>query len=108
MLKLSQEMKLSQKLDFRMIQSLKLLPLTIMQLEQRINEELETNPLLQVEEVPITEQEIVKPVFENQKNDNTPPEKGNDFTEAEWTKYLQDDYNDYNSHDEYDPNKEEF
>jgi RNA polymerase sigma-54 factor len=50
MLRLAQEMKLQQKLDFRMIQSLKLLPLTVTQLEQRINEELEQNPMLALEE----------------------------------------------------------
>ena len=59
MLKLTQEMKLVQKLDFRMIQSLKLLPLTIMQLEQRMNEELEQNPMLQMDET--LKQEEVKP-----------------------------------------------
>ena len=57
MLKLSQEMKLTQKLDFRMIQSLKLLPLTTMQLTQRITEELEMNPMLQVDESVEQEQE---------------------------------------------------
>ena len=60
MLRLTQEMKLSQRLDFRMIQSLKLLPLTIMQLEQRINEELEQNPMLQLDETQKPEEEKAK------------------------------------------------
>ena len=59
MLRLSQEMKLTQKLDVRMIQSLKLLPLTTMQLEQRIHQELEQNPMLQVDET--VEQEKDEP-----------------------------------------------
>ncbi len=111
MLKLTQEMKLSQKLDFRMIQSLKLLPLTIMQLEQRINEELEQNPMLQLDETQKLEE--VKPkesVNESgQVNTNSIKENsGGDFTEAEWMRYMEDGYNNrYSVHHETDPNIED-
>ena len=111
MLKLTQEMKLVQKLDFRMIQSLKLLPLTIMQLEQRMNEELEQNPMLQMDETP--KQEEVKPRETVNKSgqvntDSTGEKKSGDFTEAEWTKYIEDGFNSsYSFRQERDPNIEE-
>jgi len=111
MLKLTQEMKLVQKLDFRMIQSLKLLPLTIMQLEQRMNEELEQNPMLQMDET--QKQEEVKPRetvnTSGQVNpDSTGEKKSGDFTEAEWTKYIEDGFNSgYSFRQERDPNIEE-
>lgn len=110
MLRLTQELKLQQKLDFRMIQSLKLLPLTIMQLEQRINEELEQNPLLMVDESQKLEEPKPKElsgstgqVGGNGESD----ERGGDFTEAEWTKYMDDGYDSYTVRQEFDPNYEE-
>jgi len=111
MMRMSQEMKLTQRLDFRMIQSLKLLPMTIMQLEQRINEELEMNPMLQIDET--YRQEPVKPELPDNGSgkvttDSNTREREGDFTEGEWSKYLEDGYNDrYFSRDEYDPNYEE-
>ncbi len=112
MLKLTQEMKLVQKLDFRMIQSLKLLPLTIMQLEQRMNEELEQNPMLHMDET--LKQEEVKPretVNESGQvnTDSTGEKKSGDFTEAEWTKYIEDGFNSgYSFRQQRDPNIEEY
>ena len=114
MLKLSQEMKLVQKLDFRMIQSLKLLPLTTLQLTQRITEELEQNPLLQVDEE--EDQEQVQESQQLTSSDSgqvvTSSEsdsgQNGDFTEAEWLQYMDDGfYNGNKSDQEYDPNFEE-
>ena len=47
---LSQELKQEQRqiLTQRMIQSMELLQLTLLQLEQRINQELEQNPVLEL------------------------------------------------------------
>ncbi len=111
MLKMTQELKLAQKLDIRMIQSLKLLPLTTMQLEQRINEELEINPMLAVDET--VEKEEEKPGRDTdesgQVNTNSMDDLSDgDFTEADWLKYIEDGY-DYqqSSRQEYDPNIEE-
>ena len=112
MLRLSQEMKLTQKLDVRMIQSLKLLPLTTMQLEQRINEELEQNPMLQEDEDVEKEQdETPRNVTDESgqvKTTSMEEESGGDFTEADWMKYIEDgfDYG-YGARQEYDPNIEE-
>ncbi|HDY87589.1 MAG TPA: RNA polymerase sigma-54 factor [bacterium] len=111
MLKLIQEMKLTQKLDFRMIQSLKLLPMTIMQLEQRMNEELEMNPMLQMDET-IQQEQDKSELSGNEtgkvETDSQKEEQKNDFTEAEWTKYMEDGFNNrYNFRQESDPNYEE-
>ncbi len=111
MLKLVQEMKLAQKLDFRMIQSLKLLPLTIMQLEQRINEELEQNPMLQFEETPSQEETKSKDTVDENGQVNTDSSdngSNDDFTEADWAKYIEDGFdNRYRVRQETDPNYEE-
>ena len=112
MLRLTQEMKLTQKLDFRMIQSLKLLPLTTMQLTQRITEEIEQNPMLQVDET-------VEQVPENNESNSdengkivttseSETENNGDFSEAEWIQYMEDGFsNDYRTTVERDPNIEE-
>ncbi len=113
MLKLIQEMKLQQKMDFRMIQSLKLLPLTITQLEQRIDEELEQNPLLVIEEPTAAEEPRLATVTggnvqQHQKKNEAPEEeRSGDFTEADWTKYMEDGFDSYSVHEEFDPNYEE-
>jgi len=110
MLKLTQELKLTQKLDVRMIQSLKLLPLTTMQLEQRINQELEQNPMLQVDETVEKEEEPAKEVDRSgQVKTSSMEETGDgDFTEAEWLKYFEDGYDyQHGARGEYDPNVEE-
>lgn len=111
MMKLSQEMKLTQKLDFRMIQSLKLLPLNIMQLEQRINEELELNPMLQIEEPVEKVQENTEISADDRGQVTTvsdETEHNGDFTEAEWLRYIEDGFeHDYSGLDETDYNIEE-
>lgn len=116
MLKLTQEMKLTQKLDFRMIQSLKLLPLTTLQLTQRITEELEQNPMLQLDEEVEQEQEQeqespqLTTVDSGQvvTSSESESEQKGDFTEAEWLQYMDDGfYNGYGRDQEYDHNIEE-
>ncbi|MFC1538872.1 RNA polymerase factor sigma-54 [Candidatus Latescibacterota bacterium] len=111
MLRLVQEMKLTQKLDFRMIQSLKLLPLTIMQLEQRIDEELEQNPMLQLDESPKQEEEKPKETVGDTgqvNTDSTDNTTSGDFTEADWSKYIEEGFeNRYRVRQEIDPNYEE-
>jgi RNA polymerase sigma-54 factor len=111
MLRLAQEMKLAQKLDVRMIQSLKLLPLTTMQLEQRIQEELVQNPMLEEDENARLELEAERrreDEARSNNDDDSSDERNNDFTEAEWLKYLEDG-SEYSSgaRQEYDPNVQE-
>ncbi len=98
MLRLVQQLKLQQKLDFRMIQSLKLLPLTITQLEQRINEELEQNPMLQLDESQKKEEQKERENEsrkEKAETESAGDERSGDFTEAEWTKYIEDGFDTY-------------
>ena len=94
MLKFTQEMRLSQKLDFRMIQSLKLLPLTTLQLTQRISEELELNIMLQVDETveQTRENSTREEIDTDQKSSAKESENAGDFTEAEWLKYIEDGF----------------
>ncbi|MHB9029902.1 MAG: RNA polymerase factor sigma-54, partial [Candidatus Latescibacterota bacterium] len=95
-----------------MIQSLKLLPLTIMQLEQRISEEIEMNPMLQVDETEEqTREDSAAPGDEYARN-STPTENdeghNGDFTEAEWLKYMEDGFEgDYRGYEEADYGVEE-
>ncbi len=110
MLKLMQEMKLTQKLDFRMIQSLKLLPLNVMQLEQRITEELEMNPMLEKDESEESqwEQASSGPDETARKEDRDDDAGNGDFTEAEWMRYMEDGFeSEYDGYEESDPNVEE-
>ncbi len=112
MLKLTQEMKLTQKLDFRMIQSLKLLPLNIMQIEQRIAEELEINPMLQADESLEQEREdSASPGNDlDRRKDSSGEDEGHngDFTEAEWLTYMEDGFeSDYRGYEEADYSVEE-
>ena len=113
MLRLVQEMKLSQKLDFRMIQSLNLLPLNVMQLEQRINEELEQNPMLQADETVEEDNERTSPVADetgkvSAPRDEVATDRDGDFTEAEWMRYMDDGFEqDYGGYEETDYNVEE-
>ena len=108
MLKLTQELKLQQKLDFRMIQSLKLLPLTITQLEQRINEELEQNPLLVTEEPePEDHSAMTVGTVSPKSPETSDEERSGDFTEADWSKYMEDGFDSYTLREEFDPNYEE-
>lgn len=111
MLKLTQELKLTQKLDVRMIQSLKLLPLTTIQLEQRINEEIEQNPMLQVDETVEQVQEDNQRTTDESgqvKTNSMEETNDGDFTEADWLNYIEDGYDyKYSTRQEYDPNIEE-
>lgn len=112
MLKLTQEMKLTQKLDFRMIQSLKLLPLNIMQIEQRITEEIEQNPMLQVDEtvdeVPEHSATVADETGKVSASREEESDHNGDFTEAEWMRYMEDGFEqDYGGYEEAEYDAEE-
>jgi RNA polymerase sigma-54 factor len=88
MLKQKLQQKLQQKLSPQQIQVIKLLEIPAMQLEQRIKEELEINPVLEEGETEET------PVDELNPNE---PENDNDENSDEFT------LNDYINEDEYIP-----
>ena len=83
-----------------------------MQLEQRISEELEQNPMLEMEEKQKQDEEKPKETVNESgqvKTDSTKEDGKGDFTEAEWTKYMEDGFDrNYSIRREHDPNIEEF
>ena len=113
---LDMSLRLQQKLSFQMIQSLKLLQVNTLQLEQLLKTELEMNPVL--EESEDAEQEQEEPEKEeNAELDNIDKDSTADADaelkvtedEVDWEKYLEEgfDIGDRMS-EETDPNKEYF
>ncbi len=104
-LSLNVSQKLEQKLSQQMIQSLKLLQMNTLQLEQTMKTELEINPMLEAE------QEIEEIDEEQSKDEEDSPDEGElevDEEGVDWDEYLEDgfDMNFSYSGEEYDPEKE--
>ncbi len=106
-------LKLQQKLSFQMIQSLKLLQVNTLQLEQLLKTELEMNPVL----------EPVEALEENQDEESTDDEtaeeeldvaaEDNDLEvgedEIDWEEYLEEGFDlGYSHSEEFDPNQERY
>jgi len=91
MLNLQQKQSLQQKLSPQQIQYIKLLQLPTLELEQRIKEEMEINPLLEEgeeeEEDEITTEADEHPQAEAEEADEREPE-GNEEDEFDWDEYL--------------------
>ena len=106
MLKLTQTLKLQQKLAPQMIQSLQLLQLPTLELEQLIKQELEANPLLETEEAVEEKEEesVEEEVKENQEPD---PDDEISFDENYWNTYFNHDDITSGARQEIDPNEEE-
>ncbi len=114
MIRLTQTPSLQQKMAPQLIQSLRLLQMPTLELEQLIQQELEINPLLEIEErapdeeeadpeareeAEETEDELEELELENADLDRDA------FDEEDWNDYLND--SDYTSpRQEYDPNVE--
>lgn len=103
-------LKLQQKLSFQMIQSLKLLQVNTLQLEQLLKTELEMNPVLEAvdetqEEIDATsEQEEVKEPDTEEKE-----ELQTDEDKIDWEEYLEEGFDlGYSFNEERDPNEEKF
>jgi RNA polymerase sigma-54 factor len=100
-------LKLQQKLSFQMIQSLKLLQVNTLQLEQLLKTELEMNPVLETGE----EEELEQETKEEKKDDSEElsPENELEVNEdkVDWEEYLEDGFEMGSAQqDEIDPNKE--
>ncbi len=94
MLKQSLSQKLSQKLSPQQIQLMKLLQIPTLALEQRIKEELESNPALEEGVTTIEEKE-----FEDQEYDENSNENESDFEVDEYlSDFAEDDPTIYRSH----------
>lgn len=108
-LSLDISMRLQQKLSFQMIQSLKLLQVNTLQLEQLLKTELEMNPVLETTEEMEEEQE--EPDKEEESKDE-PEEKEEDELnvnedDVDWEKYLEEGFDiGGRVSEETDPNKE--
>ncbi len=87
--------KLEQKLSFQMIQSLKLLQVNTLQLEQMLKTELEINPVLEVgEEVDEAQEETQEEAQDTEEQTAAEEEKELEVGEDEidWEEYLEDGF----------------
>ena len=108
-------LRLQQKLSFQMIQSLKLLQVNTLQLEQMLKTELEMNPLLVASEDMETdaseseEQEEVKEE-ETKETEETPEEELKvDEESIDWENYLEEGFDlGYSYNEEVDRNEERY
>ncbi len=97
-------MKLQQKLSFQMIQSLKLLQVNTLQLEQLLKNELEMNPVLEAaDELDGLEEQVE----EKEKEEDEEKEVEVDEDEVDWEEYLEEGFDlGYSSSEEVDRSKE--
>lgn len=104
MLKLVQTLRLQQKLAPQMIQSLQLLQMPTLELEQLIKQELETNPVLEAEDG--TDTADSEEQWEDDRNLDSEDEVT--FDEDYWANYFNQDYDiTHGVREEVDPNEEE-
>lgn len=91
-MKLGLQLRLKQTLAPQLIQSLKMLQMPILKLEQTLRHELATNPLLEEIEELDTEQREAEPEFDVAK-DETPAAEEIDpqLSKVDWENYLNDD-----------------
>ncbi|MBN1309482.1 MAG: RNA polymerase factor sigma-54 [Chitinispirillaceae bacterium] len=103
-------LKLQQKLSFQMIQSLKLLQVNTLQLEQLLKTELEMNPVLEASDEIEAEIEAVQ---EPEQQDDLKGETEEDLKTSEddidWEAYLEEGFDlGYSYNEERDPNEERY
>jgi RNA polymerase sigma-54 factor len=110
---LDMSLRMQQKLSFQMIQSLKLLQVNTLQLEQLLKTELEMNPLLVAEEeldgeLSDTAEETEEE--EKKEDDETPEEELKvDEDSIDWEDYLEEGFDlGYSRNEEIDRNEEHF
>lgn len=96
-MKLGLNLRLSQTLAPQLIQSLKMLQMPILKLEQTLRHELSINPML--EEVELVETDEQDDQEEIIKEDE--PEVDSKLDEVDWESYLGDDYAEYRAKNNY-------
>lgn len=105
-------MKLQQKLSFQMIQSLKLLQVNTLQLEQLLKTELELNPMLETSEELDTETEQSQEEPEKEKaeeKEEAADEIDVNEDSVDWEEYLEEGFDlGYSYNEETDPNQERY
>lgn len=91
-MKLGLQLKLKQTLAPQLIQSLKMLQMPILKLEQTLRHELSTNPLLEEVETLETEQTEGDSEFDvANENDNDDKQSDSELDKIDWDDYLSDD-----------------
>jgi RNA polymerase sigma-54 factor len=105
---LDMSLKLQQKLSFQMIQSLKLLQVNTLQLEQLLKTELEMNPVLEAsEEMEQEIEEVQEQEEKEEKEDEEDLQTSED--EIDWEEYLEEGFDlGYSYNEERDPNNEKY
>jgi RNA polymerase sigma-54 factor len=104
-------LKLQQKLSFQMIQSLKLLQVNTLQLEQVLKTELEMNPVLEAGDE--MEQETDESREHDEKEENEKESEADELEVNEdsidWEEYLEEGFDlGYSYNEEIDPNEERY
>jgi RNA polymerase sigma-54 factor len=94
-MKLDMQMKLKQTLAPQLIQSLKLLQMPILKLEQIIRHELSTNPLLEEVESPEEQDELMNTSADKEVEKGTDPQ----LDKINWEDYLRDEGEFYIRHE---------
>jgi RNA polymerase sigma-54 factor len=106
---LDMSLKLQQKLSFQMIQSLKLLQVNTIQLEQLLKTELEMNPVLETGEELETEAEDAEEKIEEKEERDEDSEVEVNEDQVDWEEYLEEGFGlGESSSEETDPNKQHY
>jgi RNA polymerase sigma-54 factor len=107
-------LKLQQKLSFQMIQSLKLLQVNTLQLEQLLKTELEMNPVLEAsDELEAENEEVQEPEEKEIASDEKKEEEENELDinedSIDWEEYLEEGFDlGYSYNEEVDRNEERY
>lgn len=102
-------LKLQQKLSFQMIQSLKLLQVNTLQLEQLVKTELEMNPVIETSDELEEEQQEESAIEEEAEAEKDEDELEVAEDEIDWEEYLEEGFDlGYSHSDEFDPNQERY
>ncbi len=107
---LDMSLKLQQKLSFQMIQSLKLLQVNTLQLEQMLRNELEMNPVLEaVEEVDSESKDESEQEQTQEREENNEEDLKTSEDDVDWEEYLEEGFDlGYSYNEEKDPNEEKY
>ncbi|NLE01449.1 MAG: RNA polymerase factor sigma-54 [Fibrobacter sp.] len=107
---LDMSLKLQQKLSFQMIQSLKLLQVNTLQLEQLLKTELELNPVLEAgDELENEAEEIQESKDQDDSQEETADELDVNEDSIDWEEYLEEGFDlGYSYNEEVDRNEERY
>jgi RNA polymerase sigma-54 factor len=102
-MKLGLNLKLSQTLAPQLIQSLKMLQMPILKLEQTLRHELSVNPMLEEIELVEEEQDSHEEIIKENEEEIDPK-----LADVDWESYLGDDYAEYRAKNHYSGPEEHY